>query len=137
MPTHALTSLLNGIGDTLKTNAELAGYVGGRIYHMQAPPGTPLDCVEYEITAGGSTNDNPRNGLDVTVEVRGISTSEARAQTIFAAFSRTFQETGPIIPGWDVSRHVEGNWYVHKFWQEGQEYWAVGAFFDIYAVKRG
>lgn len=137
MTTHKLTILLNGIGDTLKANAELAGYVGNRIYHIQMPPGTPLDAVEYEITAGGSTNDNPRDGLDVTVEVRAVSTSESRAQAIFAALSRTLEDLGPVIPGFDVSRHIEGDWYVHKFWSEGQEYWAIGAFFDIYAVKRG
>lgn len=135
--THPRTLLLTAIPEALKRSGDVATYAGERIYHLQAPPGTLLDFVEFEVTAGGPTNRSPREDFDVTVEVRGVSTKEARALALAEAISHTMLVVGLSTPGWDYFHVDESDWFVRKFWRDGQEYLAAGAFYEIRGCKRG
>lgn len=94
----AIYSMLSG-GTALTTL--VGGTASPRIYHLQAPEGSPLPYVVWNIQGGGDTNDSPHRVKSLVIFVRGFSSVSAKdAGSIDAQVDGLLHLKTLTVTGW-------------------------------------
>lgn len=75
-------SIAKGVGDKLSATAAITAITSTRIYFGQAPLEAALPHIVFSLNAGGSTNRSPRDEFDVTLTVKCVAATGAKAAQV-------------------------------------------------------
>ena len=81
--------------------AGVTALVSTKIYAIQAPAGTALPYVTFEIASGLIGNVVPRDTINYVVRVHAWASTRAAAASLSGAIYTALHETAPAISGWN------------------------------------
>lgn len=134
--THPLLQISNALYAALSGTPEMQSTLGPRVYRLQPPPGAPFPYVIYQQISGGYTNDAPRDNINVNYQIVAWSTAQAEAYGLADVVDRILQAATLALPDWS-NYWLSPNGLIERVvWNNGQEYFGVGAEYNIRADRR-
>lgn len=85
----------------LTGDAGVSAQVGTKVYSIQAPSGTAMPYITFEIASGLIGNVVPRDTINYVVRVHSWGSSRSAAATVHRAVYTAMHETAPAISGWN------------------------------------
>lgn len=128
-------AMFKGIYGHLAAGTALVSALGGTaIYSVQAPSTARLPYVLISLAAGGDTNTNPVDDIDVRMTVKAVDDSLLTAlQLAGHVRDRLHEETISLDTGWAFRRcQAMGAAFAYSEQVENTQIWHCG---DTYRIK--
>lgn len=131
-----IRAIEKGVRAKLVATSAVTALVSTRVYSTQAPAEAALPHIAFFLSGGGSTNDTPRDSLDVLVTVRATAADGATATQVADAVRAALHDADLTLESpWAAYRcqHTTPFYYVET--TDRVSYHHAGGVFRVRAAK--
>jgi hypothetical protein len=131
-----MTAIYTGVRTALTANGTISGQVGTRVYRLLAPGSAAEPYIVMTIAGGGDLNDNPKDEVDIDIDVKAVSGAADTSLTLADAIRTALHDQDITLSGgWATYRMQHEAPFDYVETTEKRQYWHAGGRYRLRAVK--